>query len=167
MVPQVLVLMGSASDYEAVKPAVEILKDFGVHVKLEITSAHRTPRRTEGIVREAEENGAEVVIAAAGYAAHLAGVAASHTTLPVIGIPLDVSPLRGIDALLSTVMMPAGIPVAGVTVGEAGAKNAAYLALSILSIKYGEIKESLAAFRGRMEESVIEDSSRLDDTSQS
>jgi phosphoribosylcarboxyaminoimidazole (NCAIR) mutase len=141
MTPKVLVLMGSGSDSDTVNPTVEILQDFGVEVRMEVTSAHRSPER------------------------NLAGVAASHTTLPVIGVPLDISPLGGLDSLLSTVMMPAGIPVAVVTVGKVGSKNAAYLALSILSIKHEGIKKSLHSFRKKMERDVIESSRALNDKS--
>lgn len=165
MTPKVLVLMGSGSDSDTVNPTVEILQDFGVEVRMEVTSAHRSPERTERIIKEAEKEGFEVIIAAAGFAAHLAGVAASHTTLPVIGVPLDISPLGGLDSLLSTVMMPAGIPVAVVTVGKVGSKNAAYLALSILSIKHEGIKKSLHSFRKKMERDVIESSRALNDKS--
>lgn len=167
MTPKVIVLMGSGSDYSTVTSTVDILKDFGVDVRVEVTSAHRSPERTERLISEAEREGCEVIIAAAGFAAHLAGVVASRTTLPVIGIPLDASPLGGLDALLSTVMMPAGIPVAAVTVGQTGSKNAAYLALSILSIKYEGIRESLKSFRKKMEEDVIETSRALNDKSKS
>lgn len=163
MAPKVLVLMGSFSDLNMVSPGIEVLEEFGVTVKKEVCSAHRSPGRTGRILKEAERDGVEVIIAAAGYAAHLAGVAASHTTLPVIGVPLDLSPLGGLDSLLSTVMMPAGVPVAAVTIGETGSKNAAYLALSILSIKYEEIKKALNSFRKQMEKEVVDSSGRLND----
>ncbi len=149
--PKVLLLMGSDNDFDKVSPAREILEQFGVEVRLEITSAHRSPHKTGLIVKEAEADGTEVIIAAAGYSAHLAGIVASATTIPVIGIPLDSSPLNGLDALLSTVMMPSGVPVATVTVGAAGVKNAAYLALSILSIKYSHVKMALSKFREELE----------------
>ena len=163
MAPKVLVIMGSGSDMDTVKHTIEILEDFGVEVRREVASAHRSPERTGRLVMEAEGEGIEVIIAAAGYAAHLAGFAASHTTLPVIGIPLDLAPLSGLYALLSSVMMPAGIPVAVVTVGETGSKNAAYLALSILSIKYEEIKRALVSFRKKLEMDVIDSSRALHD----
>lgn len=163
MAGKVLLLMGSGSDFETMSAAADILREFGVSVTVEVTSAHRTPERTVEIVRKGESAGVEVIIAAAGFAAHLAGVVASHTTLPVIGVPLDSSPLSGMDSLLSTVMMPAGVPVATVTVGKAGAKNAAYLALSILSLKYPEIREKLVQFRERMKRDVLEASERVND----
>lgn len=161
--PKVLVLMGSDNDYDTVSPSWEILRGFGVQVRVEVTSAHRSPSRTQEIVKRSEEDGVEVIIAAAGYAAHLAGQVASATTLPVIGIPLDSSPLRGLDSLLSTVMMPAGIPVATVTVGKGGAKNAAYLALSILSIKYDRLRSDLRDFRASLEKGLSRLTEELND----
>ncbi len=149
--PKVLLLMGSDNDFDKVSPAREVLEGFGVDVRVEIASAHRSPKKTGLIVKEAEAEGTEVIIAAAGYSAHLAGIVASGTTLPVIGIPLDSSPLKGLDSLLSTVMMPSGIPVATVAVGAAGVKNAAYLALSILSIKYPHVKTALLKYREDLE----------------
>ncbi len=154
--------MGSLSDRDTVHPAAELLREYGVDVRVEVASAHRSPDRTVSIVKEAEKEGVEVIIAAAGYAAHLAGVVAAHTVLPVIGIPLDSSPLSGIDSLLSTVMMPSGIPVATVTVGKAGAKNAAYLAISILSLKYPELRDMLIENRERMKSEIAAASEKLD-----
>ena len=132
--PFVAVLMGSDSDLPVVKSTLEILKKLDVPYEVKITSAHRTPTETRRYVEDADDRGCCVFIAAAGLAAHLAGAAASATLKPVIGIPLDAGPLKGMDALLSTVQMPSGIPVATVAIGKAGAKNAAYLAAQILAV---------------------------------
>ena len=139
----VSVLMGSKSDYEIMREAVKILEKFQVPYELLITSAHRTPERTHNYVKEAEEKGAKVFICGAGMAAHLAGVVASLTTRPVIGVPMPSGMMDGLDALLSTVQMPGGMPVATLAVGKAGAKNAAYLALQILANSDEELKAKL------------------------
>lgn len=146
---KVAVIMGSTSDLSKVEPAVKILKDYGVEVEVRCLSAHRAHAGLSEFIKETEANGAEVLITAAGMAAALPGVVASQTTLPVIGVPLSGSALSGVDALYSVVQMPSGIPVA--TVAIDGCKNAAYLALSILSIKYAEIKEKLVEYRKQME----------------
>lgn len=143
--PLVGILMGSDSDLPVMEKAAEVLKDMEVPYEMDISSAHRLPDKTAEYARTARERGLEVIIAGAGMAAHLAGVIASHTTLPVIGVPLKSGALNGVDALYSTVQMPPGIPVA--TVAIDGAKNAAYLACAILSIKYPEIAEKLDVFR--------------------
>ncbi|HMK42639.1 MAG TPA: 5-(carboxyamino)imidazole ribonucleotide mutase [Dissulfurispiraceae bacterium] len=145
MSAKVLVLMGSDSDVPVMEKAAEVLRDMGVEYEINISSAHRLPDQTAEYARTARERGIEVVIAGAGMAAHLAGVVAAHTTLPVIGVPLKSGALAGVDALYSTVQMPPGIPVA--TVAIDGAKNAAYLACSILSIKYPEIAHKLEEYR--------------------
>jgi len=137
------ILMGSKSDYEIMREAVKILEKFQVPYEVIITSAHRTPERTHIYVKEAEEKGAKVFICGAGMAAHLAGVVASLTTKPVIGVPMSSGMLDGLDALLSTVQMPGGMPVATLAVGKAGAKNAAYLALQILGLSDEELKSKL------------------------
>ena len=144
---KVAVLMGSASDEAVMKNCEEGLNYFGIPFEKRILSAHRHPDEVAAYVREAEKNGFELVIAGAGMAAHLPGVIASHTTLPVIGVPLEGSSLNGQDALYSIVQMPAGIPVATVAIGKAGAKNAAVLAAEILSLKYPELSQKLLDFR--------------------
>jgi len=146
--PLVGILMGSDSDLPAMERGVEVLKEMGVPYEMDISSAHRLPEKTADYARTARGRGIEVLIAGAGMAAHLAGVLASHTTLPVIGVPLKSGALEGVDALYSTVQMPPGIPVA--TVGIDGAKNAAFLACEILSIKYPKIVKKLEDFRTKM-----------------
>lgn len=147
---KVLVLMGSDSDVEVMQGAADVLREFGAPFEMTVASAHRSPRRVLRLVANAEKKGAEVVIAGAGMAAHLAGVAASHTLLPVIGVPLAASPLGGLDALLSTAQMPPGVPVATVALGKAGAKNAAFLALRILARKDRALLRKLEAHRKKM-----------------
>ena len=151
--------MGSDSDLPVMKKAAEALKEMGISYEIDISSAHRLPEKTAGYATNARERGIEIIIAGAGMAAHLAGVIASHTTLPVIGVPLKSGALNGVDALYSTVQMPPGIPVA--TVAIDGAKNAAYLACSILSIKYPEIAERLEAFREKTRQSLLKKSNEL------
>lgn len=143
----VLIILGSKSDVEKVSGCGDTLKKFGVPFKQEISSAHRQPEKTLRLVKEAEESGVKVIIAAAGMAAHLPGVIASHTTLPVIGIPISGSALSGADALYSIVQMPTGIPVACVAIGSHGAKNAALLAVEILALSDDELKGKLKAYR--------------------
>lgn len=130
----VAILMGSDSDLPVMQSTVDVLKSFDIEYEVRITSAHRTPEDTRNYVSDADARGCAVFIAAAGMAAHLAGAVAAHTLRPVIGVPIDAGPLQGFDALLSTVQMPGGIPVAGVAIGKAGAKNAAYLAVQILGV---------------------------------
>jgi len=139
--------MGSKSDTEALKPTLEVLDSLGISYEVNVISAHRNPEKTRQFGLEARNRGVEVIIAAAGGAAHLPGVLASWTTLPVIGVPLANSELTGIDALLSIVQMPAGIPVATVAIGAAGAKNAAYLAAEILGLKHDTIRKSYQEYR--------------------
>ncbi len=141
--PFVAVLMGSDSDLDTMQATLEVLQRLGVTFEVRITSAHRTPAATNTYVHEAEARGCAVFIAAAGLAAHLAGAVAAHTTKPVIGVPMDAGPLRGQDALLSTVQMPGGIPVASVAIGKAGAKNAAYLAAQILALADTDLAQRL------------------------
>jgi 5-(carboxyamino)imidazole ribonucleotide mutase len=145
--PLVGILMGSDTDLPTMEKAVEVLREMGVPFEMDISSAHRLPKKTAHYGKTARKRGIEVLIAGAGMAAHLAGVLAAHTTLPVIGVPLKSGVLEGVDALYSTVQMPPGIPVA--TVGIDGAKNAAYLACEILSIKYPEIARKLEDFRAK------------------
>ncbi len=157
--PLVGILMGSDSDLPIMEKAAEVLKEMGVACEMDISSAHRLPDRTAEYAKTARKRGIEVLICGAGMAAHLAGVVASHTTLPVIGVPLKSGALNGVDALYSTVMMPPGIPVA--TVAVDGAKNAAYLACSILSIKRPELAEKLETFRERTRQALLEKSREL------
>jgi 5-(carboxyamino)imidazole ribonucleotide mutase len=154
--PLVGILMGSESDLPVMEKAMEVLKEMGVPYEVEISSAHRLPEKTANYARRSRRRGIEVLIAGAGLAAHLAGALASHTTLPVIGVPIKSGALEGVDALYSTVQMPPGVPVA--TVGIDGAKNAAYLACEILSIKYPEIATKLEDFRKRTKKSLAEKS---------
>jgi len=157
--PQVGIIMGSDSDLPVMEKAAEVLKEMGIGYEMEISSAHRLPEKTAEYAKGARDRGIEVIIAGAGMAAHLAGVIASHTTIPVIGVPLKSGALNGLDALYSTVQMPAGIPVA--TVAIDGAKNAAYLACSILSIKYPEIAGKLEAYREKTRQALMEKSEEL------
>ena len=149
--PLVAVVMGSKSDAEAVKPALDTLDSLGIDYEVSIISAHRNPEKIRQYGLAAWGRGIEVIIAAAGGAAHLPGVLASWTTLPVIGVPLATSELGGIDALYAIVQMPAGIPVATVAVGTAGAKNAAYLAAEILGLKYNEIRKAYEEYRNSLQ----------------
>lgn len=132
--PFVAILMGSDSDLPVMQNTLDVLKSFNITFEVKVTSAHRTPAATHAYVTDAEARGCKVFICAAGLAAHLAGAVAGITTRPIIGVPIDCGPLKGQDALLSTVMMPAGVPVATVAIGTAGAKNAAYLAAQILAV---------------------------------
>jgi len=157
--PLVGILMGSDSDLPVMEKGAEVLKEMGVPYEIDISSAHRLPEKTADYAKTARERGIEVLIAGAGMAAHLAGVLAAHTTLPVIGVPLKSGALNGVDALYSTVQMPPGVPVA--TVGIDGAKNAAYLACEILSIKYPEIVKKLEDFRERMRKDLEKKSKAL------
>ncbi|MFH1243666.1 MAG: 5-(carboxyamino)imidazole ribonucleotide mutase [Pseudomonadota bacterium] len=145
--PLVGVLMGSISDREVMQGCIDLLDALNIPHEVRVLSAHRTPDLTRDYAVSAEDRGIQVIIAGAGWAAHLAGAVAGHTTLPVIGVPIDSSPLKGFDALLSTVQMPPGIPVATVAVGSGGAKNAAVLAAQILALKHPEIAERLKAYR--------------------
>ena len=148
--PLVAVVMGSKSDAEALKPTLEILTQLGIEHEVNVISAHRTPEKARQYGLEAQERGIEVIIAAAGGAAHLPGVLASWTTLPVIGVPLASGELKGVDALYSIVQMPAGIPVASMAIGTAGAKNAAYLAAEILGIKHDKIRKAYEKYRSEL-----------------
>lgn len=159
--PKVGIIMGSDSDLPVMKAAAEVLDEFGVEYEITIVSAHRTPERMFEYAKTAEERGIEVIIAGAGGAAHLPGMTASITTLPVIGVPVKTSTLNGLDSLLSIVQMPRGVPVATVAINNA--KNAALLALSILGVKYPEIREKLKEYRRRMREEVEEKAKRLEE----
>jgi phosphoribosylaminoimidazole carboxylase PurE protein len=144
------ILMGSDSDLPTMQEATKILEEFGVPFELRICSAHRTPERLVRYAREAEGRGLQVLIAGAGGAAHLAGALAAQVTLPVIGVPVESGPLNGLDALLSTVQMPGGVPVATVAIGRAGARNAALLAIQILALSDSRLKGKLTEHRARM-----------------
>ena len=157
--PLVGILMGSESDMAVMEKAAEVLKEMAVSYEMEISSAHRLPDKTAQYAKTARKRGVEVLIAGAGMAAHLAGALASHTTLPVIGVPIKSGALNGADALYSTVQMPPGVPVA--TVGIDGAKNAAYLACEILSIKYPEMVKKLEDFRSKTRKSLEEKSKAI------
>lgn len=151
----VAVLMGSDSDLPLMQATLETLKALQIPFEVKITSAHRTPATTHAYVKDAEQRGCGVFIAAAGMAAHLAGTVAGLTLKPVIGVPIDAGPLQGMDALLSTVQMPAGVPVACVAIGKAGAKNAAYLAAQILAVGDAELTKRLLSERSAQSDAVI------------
>jgi 5-(carboxyamino)imidazole ribonucleotide mutase len=146
----VLIILGSKSDIETVSGCGELLTKFGIPFRQEISSAHRQPERTVELVKKAEKNGVKVIIAAAGMAAHLPGVVASHTTLPVIGVPLPGSALSGMDSLLSIAQMPAGIPVACMAVGSHGARNAALMAAEILALSDDDLRSKLIEYRRKL-----------------
>lgn len=152
--PKAAVIMGSDSDLPVVRKTIEVLKTFEVDFEINVISAHRTPDRAAEYAKQAEDNGFEVIIAAAGKAAHLPGVLAAFTTLPVIGIPIKSSTLDGLDSLLSIVQMPSGIPVA--TVAVDGAENAGLLAVQILSVKYSYLRDKLKAHKEKMKQAVME-----------
>jgi len=152
---RILVLMGSESDRPVMQKGVDVLVDAGIDVEVIVSSAHRDPVRTADLAASAEEKGFSVIICGAGLSAALPGVVAAHTSLPVIGVPLDSSPLKGVDALYSTVQMPGGIPVATMTIGKAGAKNAALFAIQILSRKKPELVERLKKYRSEMKEAIL------------
>ncbi|MBI5344999.1 MAG: 5-(carboxyamino)imidazole ribonucleotide mutase [Deltaproteobacteria bacterium] len=159
--PLVGILMGSDSDMDVMEDAAKILKSFDIPFEMTISSAHRTPERTSRYAKGAEKRGIKVIIAGAGSAAHLAGFIAAETTLPVIGVPIDSSPLKGLDALLSTVQMPGGIPVAAMAVGKAGAKNAGVFAVEILSLTDAKLKGALKEYRKRLARQVEEKAEKL------
>ncbi|HEA7842164.1 TPA: 5-(carboxyamino)imidazole ribonucleotide mutase [Campylobacter coli] len=158
----VSIMMGSKSDYEVMSECAKTLEKFGVKYELIISSAHRSPKRTKEYIKEAEEKGAKVFIAAAGMAAHLAGAVAAYTTKPVLGVPMPGSALASMDSLFSTVQMPGGIPVGTLAVGKAGAKNAAYLAMQILALNDEALAEALKQDRKNQEENLISDSKSVE-----
>jgi 5-(carboxyamino)imidazole ribonucleotide mutase len=158
--PLVAVIMGSKSDWETMRHAADILTRFGVSHECRVASAHRTPALVMEIVTTAERRGVEVLIAAAGGAAHLAGVTAAHTLLPVLGVPIESQSLKGLDSLLSTVQMPGGIPVGTLAIGKPGAINAALLAVAILANKRPELREQLRKYRA--EQAAKIEAERLD-----
>jgi len=147
--------MGSTSDWETMKAAARVLEEFGVAYEAKAMSAHRTPRAVADWATSAQKNGMKAIIAAAGGAAHLAGVVAAHTTLPVLGVPMPSKHLQGLDSLLSTVQMPKGIPVATFAIGEAGAANAALFAVSVLALADKELAKKLDEFRRKQTDAVL------------
>ena len=155
----VYIVIGSAHDLEYARESIELLKDFGIEYHLFIASAHRTPEKIDEILKLVEKNDVQVIIAMAGYAAHLPGVLAARALCPVIGVPLDSSSLLGLDALFSIVQMPAGIPCASVGIGHTGAKNAAILAAEIIGIHVEEVREKIKTYRARMKE-IIDQANR-------
>jgi 5-(carboxyamino)imidazole ribonucleotide mutase len=148
--PVVAVVMGSKSDEMLMQPALDMLQELGIPFEVRVMSAHRTPEKTRDYAMKAQERGIEIIIAGAGAAAHLPGVIASWTMVPVIGVPLPTSDLKGVDSLLAMVQMPSGVPVAVVAIGSAGAKNSALLAAQMLGIKHAEVKEAYAAYRKKL-----------------
>lgn len=162
--PKVAVVLGSDSDYPVIEDLIRLLKEFGIPYELKVSSAHRSPDRTHRYAVTLEDRGMHVVIACAGAAAHLAGVLASHTILPVIGVPIDSSPMQGLDALLSTAMMPAGVPVATMGIGKPGATNAAILAAQILARSDAELARRLKEYKEQLAERVEEQDRELKKT---
>ena len=158
---QVLILMGSDSDAPIMKGAADVLRELGVSCEMTVASAHRSPARVQRLLAEAPERGVQVFIVGAGAAAHLAGMVAGHTAKPVIGVPIDSSPLLGLDALLSTVQMPPGVPVATVAVGKAGAVNAGVLAAQILALGDTALAARLDTYKARLAEKVEQAAQRL------
>src|SRR5215510_7676011 len=165
MKPLVGIIMGSDSDAPVMQEAVKVLEQFGVSYEIGVYSAHRSPHRTNEYVRSARERGLKVIFAGAGSSAHLAGVTAAETILPVIGVPIDSSPLSGLDALLSTVQMPPGVPVATMGVGKSGATNAGFLAIQILAVSDDKLATRFKEYKANLEKSVEEKSRRVQETS--
>jgi phosphoribosylaminoimidazole carboxylase PurE protein len=159
--PVVGIIMGSDSDLPVMQEAVKVLRQFDVAFEIGVYSAHRSPHRTQDYVKSARERGLKVIIAGAGSAAHLAGVTAAETTLPVIGVPIDSSPLSGLDSLLSTVQMPPGVPVATMGVGKSGATNAGMFAVQILALGDEKLTKKLAEYKEQLEKSVAEKSKKV------
>jgi phosphoribosylaminoimidazole carboxylase PurE protein len=158
---QVLILMGSDSDAPIMKGAADVLRELGVTCEMTVASAHRSPARVQRLLAEAPTRGVQVFIVGAGAAAHLAGMVAGHTAKPVIGVPIDSSPLLGLDALLSTVQMPPGVPVATVAIGKAGATNAGVLAAQILALGDPELAKRLDAYKAKLADKVEQAAARL------
>lgn len=157
----VAILMGSDSDLPVMQSTLDVLKALGVEYEVNVLSAHRTPEDTKAYIVDAESRGCKVFIAAAGLAAHLAGTVAAHTLKPVIGVPMDGGPLKGLDALLSTVQMPGGVPVATVAIGKAGAKNAGYLAAQIISITDDALSKKLVDERAQNAKAILAKNAEL------
>jgi len=162
--PQVSIVMGSDSDLEIMNEAAKALESFGIPYEIDVTSAHRSPARTSEFTRQAAGRGIKVIIAGAGGAAHLAGVIAAETTLPVIGVPIPSTPLNGMDSLLSIVQMPAGIPVATVAIGRAGATNAGILAAQIIALSDHAVAEKLKQYKKKLADGVEEKSRKLQES---
>jgi phosphoribosylaminoimidazole carboxylase PurE protein len=159
--PNVGIVLGSASDWPQVEPAAALLKDWGITCEVVVASAHRAPRKVQAYAREAAPRGVKVIIAAAGMAAHLAGVLAAETILPVIGVPMAGSSLQGLDSLLSTVQMPPGVPVATMAIGSAGAKNAAIFTVQILALSDPRLKERLQRHKEDLEQQVAQQADKI------
>jgi phosphoribosylamine--glycine ligase len=159
--PKVGIVMGSDSDLGVMKEAASILKKFDIPYDITVASAHRTPQRAGEYAASARQRGMQIIIAGAGHAAHLAGAMAAHTTLPIIGVPIDSSCLQGMDALLSTVQMPPGVPVATVSIGKPGAINAGILAAQILALGDADLEKRLLAFKQEMAEKVVQKAEKL------
>lgn len=159
--PQVSIVMGSDSDLDIMREAGKALEEFGIQYEIDVTSAHRSPDRTADYARKAAGRGIKVIIAGAGGAAHLAGVIAAHTTLPVIGVPIPSTSLNGMDSLLATVQMPAGIPVATVAIGKPGATNAGILAAQIIGLASDAVDKKLSAHKEKLANGVEEKSKKL------
>jgi len=159
--PRILIVMGSDSDLPTMEEAAKILDQFGVPYEMRISSAHRSPKRTAQLAREAADRGVKLIVAAAGMAAHLAGVIAAETTLPVIGVPMGGGALSGIDALYAMVQMPGGIPVATMAIGKAGAKNAALFAIQILALQDSDLARKFVEYREAMAREVEEKDAAL------
>ncbi|MBI3754474.1 MAG: 5-(carboxyamino)imidazole ribonucleotide mutase, partial [Deltaproteobacteria bacterium] len=159
--PLVGILMGSESDLPIMEEAAKILKNFDIPYEITISSAHRSPKRTSDYARSAVDRGIKVIIAGAGSAAHLAGFIAAETTLPVIGVPIDSSPLKGIDALLSTVQMPGGVPVAAMAIGKAGAKNAGILAAQVIALADKKLQVKLKVYKEKQAKDVEEKAKKI------
>jgi phosphoribosylaminoimidazole carboxylase PurE protein len=164
MKPLIGIIMGSDSDLPVMQEAVKVLKQFEVPYEIGVYSAHRSPHRTAEYVRSARERGVKLIIAGAGSSAHLAGVTAAETTLPVIGVPIDSSPLSGFDALLSTVQMPPGVPVATMGVGKSGATNAAIFAVEVLALSAERLAAKLTEYKAGLEQAVAEKSKKVQES---
>ena len=160
--PQVGIVMGSDSDLSVMESAADVLKDFGVAFEITVASAHRSPQRAAEWASSARERGIKIIIAGAGHAAHLAGAMAAHTSLPIIGVPIDSSCLQGMDALLATVQMPPGVPVATMAIGKSGARNAGILAVQILSVFEPELAKRLEAYKRQMAKKVEQTAKNLE-----
>ena len=161
MKPVVGIIMGSDSDLQVMQEAAAILKQFEIPYEIGVYSAHRSPHRTAEYVKNARQRGLKLIIAGAGSSAHLAGVTAAETTLPVIGVPVDSSPLSGLDSLLSTVQMPPGVPVATMGIGKSGATNAGIFAVQVLALEDEKLMKRLVEYKERLEQRVAEKSKRI------
>ncbi|MBC8232406.1 5-(carboxyamino)imidazole ribonucleotide mutase [bacterium] len=159
----VSIIMGSDSDLDVMKETAKVLEDFEIPFEMTISSAHRSPSRTIEYASNASQQGVEIIIAGAGRAAHLAGVIAAHTILPVIGVPIDSGPLNGVDALYSTVQMPPGVPVATMAIGSGGGRNAGIFAAQMLALKYPALKAKLEDYKSKLAEGVEQKATRLEE----